>query len=100
MQIFGLHKSVYKLNRHILPEENLKSDILEIKNKLIKWEKLKFHKVPDQEIAVVLVNHILLGVTKKSLIALYNSLNCFIFVIHTFILAYNHMSKYFLLYKK
>ena len=53
MQIFVLHKSVYKLNKHILPEENLKSDILEIKNKLIKWEKLKSHKVPDKEIAVI-----------------------------------------------
>ncbi len=53
MQMFGLHRSVYKLNRAILPEENFSNDIVEIKNKIDIWQTLKKHKVPDKKIASI-----------------------------------------------
>lgn len=53
MQIFGLHKSIYKLNRYIAPEENLTPAILAISDKVKTWQKLKTFKVPDKEIAKI-----------------------------------------------
>ncbi len=53
MQVFGLHNSIYKLNRVVSPEENIDPVFLEIRNKLRSWERLRHLKVPDQEIAEV-----------------------------------------------
>lgn len=53
MQIFGLHKSIYKLNHYIAPEENLTPSIMAIRDKVKTWQKLKSFKVPDQEIAKI-----------------------------------------------
>jgi transposase len=53
MQYFGLHKSIYKLKKLIIPEQNFIPAISEIREKVKKWEKLKAYKVPDKEIASV-----------------------------------------------
>lgn len=55
MQIFGLHKSIYKLNRVVSPEESSLASprITSIRDKLKTWEKLKKHRVPDIEIASI-----------------------------------------------
>ena len=54
MQVFGLHKCIYKLNRVVLPEEKIDPIFLEIRHKVRSWEKLKKRKVPDKEIAEVI----------------------------------------------
>jgi transposase len=54
MQIFHLHKSIYKLSRVVSPEEKLDPYLLEIKDKMMKWQKLKAHNVPDKEIAEII----------------------------------------------
>lgn len=53
MQQFILHKSIYKLNRLVAPEENIDPVILEIKNKVSTWQKLKLHKVPERDISKI-----------------------------------------------
>jgi len=53
MQIVYLHKSIYKLKRIVSPEENIDPVILEIKNKVKTWEKLKAHKVPERDISKI-----------------------------------------------
>ena len=45
MQIFGLHRSIYKLKRLVPPEENLDLSIIEIREKVDLWQKLLRHKV-------------------------------------------------------
>jgi IS30 family transposase len=53
MQVFGLHKSIYKLNRFIKPEENFTSETL-IKNHAVKtWQQLKARGIPEAEIASI-----------------------------------------------
>lgn len=54
MQVFGLHKAIYKLKKIALPEENFDPNILEIRDKIKQWEKLKTHKVPDIEISHII----------------------------------------------
>lgn len=54
MQIFGLHKSIYKLNRFIAPEEKFDPVILRLKEQIQTWGKLKAHKIPDKEIASII----------------------------------------------
>ena len=51
MQMFRLHKSIYKLNRFISPEENLNSKAAAIKEILRTWQKLRRHKVSEQDIS-------------------------------------------------
>ena len=48
-----MHKSIYKLNRSIIPEQNLSLDpsIIKLADSVKTWQKLKKHKVPDHEIA-------------------------------------------------
>lgn len=54
MQIFGLHKSIYKLNRVLSPEESSLSSRMEnIREQLKVWVRLKKHKLPDGEIASI-----------------------------------------------
>jgi transposase len=53
MQIFHLHKSIYKLSRVVSPEEKLDPYLLEIKDKMMKWQKLKAHNVPERDIAQI-----------------------------------------------
>lgn len=54
MQVFGLHKSIYKLNRCVSPEESFLSPRIEnIREQLKTWNKLKNHSVPDLEIAQI-----------------------------------------------
>jgi putative transposase len=53
MQYFGLHKSIYKLKKLIIPEQNFIPAISEIREKVKRWEKLNAYKVPDKEIASV-----------------------------------------------
>lgn len=54
MQVFGLHKSIYKLNRCVSPEESSLSPRIEnIREQLKIWKKLKSHRVPDLEIAQI-----------------------------------------------
>lgn len=53
MQQFRLHKSIYRLNRLVSPEENIDPAILEIKNKVKTWEKLKSHNVPERDISKI-----------------------------------------------
>jgi len=62
MQIFKSHKSIYKLNKLIHPEEHseehpegeLDPYLLEIRNGVRKWQKLKKHRVSDKEIAEII----------------------------------------------
>jgi transposase InsO family protein len=51
MQVFKLHKSINRLKKVVLPEENLSDLIFEIKEKLKIWDKLKRHKVPEADIS-------------------------------------------------
>ena len=53
MQMFGLHKSIYKLKKTILPEEKIDPALVELKKKLKNWENLKKRKVPDKEISEI-----------------------------------------------
>lgn len=54
MQVFGLHKSIYKLNRCVSPEESSLSPRIEnIREQLKIWNRLKNHSVPDLEIAQI-----------------------------------------------
>lgn len=53
MQQFRLHKSIYKLNRLVSPEENIDPVILDIRNKVKTWQKLKSHKVPERDISKI-----------------------------------------------
>jgi hypothetical protein len=55
MQIFHLHKSIYKLSRAVSPEESysLSPRVLNIKEQLKVWSKLKQHRVPEKEIAMI-----------------------------------------------
>ena len=51
MQIFGLHKSIYKLNRLVAPKENITPEIRTINEAVKTWQNLKCHNVPEQEIS-------------------------------------------------
>jgi len=51
MQIFGLHKNIYKLARYACTQELLDKATQERKKVLGDWELLKARKVPDSEIA-------------------------------------------------
>jgi len=51
MQMFCLHKSIYKLNRLVAPEENFSSPMIFTREAVKTWQNLKKHKVPDKEIA-------------------------------------------------
>ena len=51
--MFGLHKSIYKLKKTILPEEKIDPALVELKKKLKNWENLKKRKVPDKEISEI-----------------------------------------------
>ena len=51
MQMFRLHRSIYKLNRFVAPEENLNSEALAIKDTVKTWQNLKKHNVPESDIA-------------------------------------------------
>ena len=53
MQMFCLHKSIYKLNRVVAPEEKIDPYFLEVRNKVQNWEKLRKRGVPDKEISAV-----------------------------------------------
>jgi hypothetical protein len=68
MQMFGLHKAIYKLNRVVAPEENFDSAILFLKEQLDTWLKLKSYNVPDKEIAQTV------GIADPPTIAIANSL--------------------------
>ena len=50
MQIFGLHKNIYKLARYACTQELLDKDVKERKKVLGDWELLKAKKVPDNDI--------------------------------------------------
>jgi len=51
MQMLKLHKSIYKLNRFVAPEENLNSEALAIQDTVKTWQNLKKHKVTESDIA-------------------------------------------------
>ena len=53
MQIFGLHKNIYKLANYARRQESLSSNAEKCKKWLGSWEKLKIKKVPDKTIAEV-----------------------------------------------
>jgi ACT domain-containing protein len=54
MQVFGMHKSVYKLNSYVSTEENSLSPCIEnIREQLKIWQKLKSHSIPDLEISQI-----------------------------------------------
>lgn len=53
MQIFRLHKNIYKLAHYACTQELLDQNIKERQKLLGNWEILKSRKVPDQEIARV-----------------------------------------------
>ena len=54
MQVFGLHKSIYKLNRVVSPEESSLLPRMEnIREQFKIWTRLKKHKLPDGEIASI-----------------------------------------------
>ncbi len=53
MQIFHLHKSIYKLNRLVAPEQKLDPSIIKLKEQIDIWKKLKRHKLPDKEIGSI-----------------------------------------------
>lgn len=49
--MFRLHRSIYKLNCFVAPEENLNSEALAIKDTVKTWQNLKKHNVPESDIA-------------------------------------------------
>lgn len=51
MQIFGLHKNIYKLANYTCTQELLDQNTKERQKLLGDWELLKSRKVPDKEIA-------------------------------------------------
>lgn len=53
MQIFGLHKNIYKLARYACTQELLDQEIKERQKLLGHWELLKARGVPDAEIAKI-----------------------------------------------
>ena len=53
MQIFGLHKNIYKLANYACIQESLDQQTIERKKLLGDWEILKARGVPDKEIARV-----------------------------------------------
>ena len=53
MQIFGLHKSIYKLSCYTCTQELLDRNTKERQKLLGDWELLKARKVPDKEIAKI-----------------------------------------------
>jgi putative transposase len=53
MQIFGLHKNIYKLANYACTQELLDQDTKERQKLLGDWEILRFRKIPDHEIARV-----------------------------------------------
>lgn len=53
MQIFGLHKNIYKLAKYACTQELLDKTIQERKKILGDWDLLKMRRVPDTEIAKI-----------------------------------------------
>ena len=53
MQMFGLHKNIYKLAKYACTQEILDEQIKERQKLLGDWELLKKRKVPDREIAKI-----------------------------------------------
>jgi len=53
MQLFGLHKNIYKLARYASTQELLEKQAIERKKILGDWELLKKRGVPDNEIAKI-----------------------------------------------
>ncbi len=51
--LLRLHRFVYHLKKLALPEEKIAPYLLEIKNKIENWKKLKKHPVPDKEISKI-----------------------------------------------
>lgn len=51
MQVFGLHKNIYKLERYGRTQELSQKEALKRQKVLGDWETLRAHKVPDKEIA-------------------------------------------------